>query len=286
MRIRLSIRLAALAALAIAALATTAAFVTVDDADAKGVLATFQTPGTFTWTVPAGIDQVRLDVYGAAGGAGGGTQALNGVPPTDPGGLGGQVSAVFNVWPGQAFVFTVGGKGQSFCQVLSPTGGCSGVAGGFNGGGSALSAGGGGGGGASDVRTGMCALDPTPTTTCRLDTRIVVAGGGGGGGETTNTAPTCTGGGGGGVVGERGGCSGGVGGTQADSCGGVSNTGPGGGGGAGWCPGGAGTFGSGEIGYTAGGGGSSWVVVWAAGPVAFNTGVQSGDGKVIVTATK
>ena len=45
-------------------------------------------------------------------------------------------------------------------------------------------------------------------------------------------------------------------------------------------------YGSGDIGYTAGGGGSSWVVVWAAGPLTFNTGVQSGDGKIIVTSTK
>ena len=43
MRIRLSIRLAALAALAVAALAATAALVT-GDASAKGVLVSFQTP--------------------------------------------------------------------------------------------------------------------------------------------------------------------------------------------------------------------------------------------------
>jgi hypothetical protein len=283
-RITFSIRLAALAALCIAALATTAALVTVGDANAKGVLATFQTPGTFTWTVPAGVDQVRFDVYGAAGGAGGGNQALTGELPTDPGGLGGQVSAVVNVWPGQAFVFTVGARGKTFCQVLTPTGGCGGVGGGFPDGGPAFSAGGGGGGGSSDVRAGMCALDPTAT--CRLSTRIVVAGGGGGGGETTRTAPTCAGGGGGGVIGQAGECSSGLGGTQADPCGGISQAGPGGGGGGGWCAGGAGTFGTGDIGYTAGGGGSSWVVVWAIGPVTFNTGVQSGDGKIIITATK
>jgi hypothetical protein len=37
-------------------------------APASTIIATFDTHGTYTWTVPTGVGKVIIDVYGAAGG--------------------------------------------------------------------------------------------------------------------------------------------------------------------------------------------------------------------------
>jgi hypothetical protein len=111
-----------------------------------------------SFTVPAGICTVTVDVYGAQGGSGSAT--------IGPGGLGGRATATIAVTPDEVLEVRVGGQGL--------TGGTAG-SGGFNGGnGGALSNVGGGGGGASDVRQGG---DDTAD-------RVVVAGGGGGGVST------------------------------------------------------------------------------------------------------
>lgn len=109
-----------------------------------------------SFTVPAGICTVTVDVYGAQGGSGSAT--------IGPGGLGGRATATIAVTPDEVLEVRVGGQGL--------TGGTAG-SGGFNGGnGGALSNVVGGGGGASDVRQGG---DDSGD-------RVVVAGGGGGGG--------------------------------------------------------------------------------------------------------
>jgi PKD repeat protein len=117
--------------------------------------ASFTNAGNFTWTVPAGVTQITVDVIGGEGG----NQVNGGIP-----GTGGRVQALVNVTPGEVLNLNVGGRGSNGTSSWSF------FSGGFNGGGSGYR--GGGGGGASDIRRNGNALA----------NRIVVAGGGGGGG--------------------------------------------------------------------------------------------------------
>ncbi|MBI3133495.1 MAG: T9SS type A sorting domain-containing protein [Bacteroidetes bacterium] len=219
-----------------------------------------------TYTVPAGVTLIAVDVYGADG--------------YGAGGLGGRVQANMPVVPGEVLEVYVGGAG-------TPT------LGGFNGGGNAGSITTyGGGGGASDIRQGGSTLAD----------RVIVAGGGGGTGSNcgTDSAP---GGHGGGLIGESGClyfCSScqytGAGGTQSaggiagptahGSCGGNqdgsfgqggSNTtgGYGTGGGGGYYGGGSGCF-------EGAGGGSSYTYPMATA-VVHTQGVQSGNGMITIT---
>src|SRR5436190_1802881 len=163
-------RRGAVSIVAIAAIATGVLFAAPGASAAKpgSTLTTFDTPGTYTWTVPHGVKQATIDLFGAQGGS-------DGVQLGSPGGKGGEATATLNVNAGQVFEIAVGGTGGSFPG-----------AGGVNGGGTGGTS---GGGGATDVRAGSCAA----TMTCDLSGRILVAGGGGGG-----TAVGCVGGGGGG----------------------------------------------------------------------------------------
>jgi len=225
---------------------------------------TFDSPGTFTWTAPAGVTQATFDVFGAQGGRGG---------------QGGRATVTTAVTAGQQFQINVGG---GVGVGVSP--------GGFNGGGNGADGfigDGDGGGGASDVRTSPYGLAD----------RIIVAGGGGGfgqeggaggagGGAVGSTGGSADGQGGGGGsqsaggaggaggVGETPGTAGGLG--QGGHGGGSGNHG-GGGGGGGYYGGGGG--GGGDSGGGGGGGGSGY------GPpgVVFQTGVQVGHGKVVIT---
>jgi len=106
-----------------------------------------------TYTVPAGVTNIRVDAYGAAGGA-----SANG----PAGGKGGRIQGTVPVTTGEVLNIYVGGAGPPY----SSTGG------GWNGGGNGQNSWGGGGGGAVDIRRGGTALS----------NRIIVAGGGGGGG--------------------------------------------------------------------------------------------------------
>jgi len=109
---------------------------------------TFTHTGNFqVWTPPAGITDLRFEIYGAAGGRGG---------------AGGKVTGTFTQIPEALYIF-IGGAGSIG----------SGVAGGFNGGGSSggNSSTEGSGGGATDIRLDL-----------EISSRIVVAGGAGGGG--------------------------------------------------------------------------------------------------------
>ena len=232
-------------------------------AKSGSALASWTTPGTYAWTVPNGIKKIHIDLFGAAGGDASGPGA-----PTAAGGLGGEAAGTFSVQPGQAFEIVVGGQGGA-ADALS-TG-----AGGFNGGGDGTCAffgfcagDGAGGGGASDVRSGSCA----PTATCDLHARILVAGGGGG------AWPGSESGFGGGYFGGDGttpgqGGSQTAGGAYGGTFGqGGTRDGGAGGGGGGWYGGGAGN---------GGGGGSGYILPAIFGSM--QAGVQSGDGKVVIT---
>lgn len=241
-----------------------------------------------TWQVPAGVNSISVDMFGAAGGAGGSGLNL--------GGRGGRVQATLAVSGGSTLSIFVGGKGADGVSPFNQM-----AAGGFNGGGSGAydtsgqSQKGGGGGGASDIRIGGNALN----------NRVLVAGAGGGGANCAGV-----GGNGGGLVAQNGrDCSsayGGGGGTQVG--GGTVNTtargssagtlGQGGsaaarnawgssGGGGGYYGGGAGTSTQDHgAGYAAtGGGGSSYSDPNLATSVTHTSGYASatGNGQVSIT---
>ncbi len=238
------------------------------------------------FTVPAGVTQIVVDAFGAAGGTG---DSLR------PAGSGGEARGTISVTPGENLQIVVGGKGAD----VQSSG--SGGAGGFNGGGGGGNEGfgtccaGGGGGGASDVRTSPFATGD----------RVIVAGGGGGGGGGGVSGSGGSGGeggvnGGDASTGAGGGKSGGNGGNGGASIGGASNGGNGtaglggrgadaqqasGAGGGGGAIGGGGGGGDavvdGSAGAGGGGGGSS------SGPsgTAFATGVNGGNGFVRLSVT-
>jgi len=139
-----------------------------------------------SFTVPACVTSIQLDVRGAQGGNGGNGQYCSN---TVLGGNGGRVQATLAVSPGQVIGVVVGqkgGNGQSFCGPC--TGGTGGYGGSFNGinGGntsSGVTASGGGGGGASYV-----ALNGN---------NVLIAGGGGGGGANNHGNSSSSGGKGG-----------------------------------------------------------------------------------------
>ncbi|MFF4580174.1 hypothetical protein [Streptomyces sp. NPDC001389] len=237
-----------------------------------------------SFTVPAGVTQVGFDAKGASGGAG--SSLFN---PGGTGAAGAEVTGTLAVTPGQTLQVNVGGAGTN-----GALGGASGVpgTGGFNGGanGGATRDGqntGGGGGGASDIRTG----------TFDLASRQVTAAGGGAGGGAGQAGSGGAGGAGGqsGADGTAGAGGGGAGG------GGATPTTPGAAGGNGA----AGTLGAGGVGGLAlqgGGGGGGGVYGGGGGGGAFNsaggggggssaapagstfsTGVNTGNGIVILT---
>lgn len=133
-----------------------------------------------SFQVPAGVKAITVIALGAAGASH--AKEEKSFHP----GLGGRVSAVISVKPGETLYVFVGGKGAR---------------GGFNGGGGGGSGSGGsaaGGGGASDVRQGSDSLSD----------RILIAGGGGGQGageQGSEGTDSGFGGDGGGDIGQKGG---------------------------------------------------------------------------------
>ena len=223
---------------------------------------TRSTPGSYSYTVPSGISYVRITAYGAGSG-----------------GLGGMAQATINVTAGETLYVYVGGQngwngggaGGSPCGNTSP---------------------GQTGAGASDVRRGGVA----PSN------RIIVAGGSGGLvvmavltvavglvagavpevamlvvvevvvvqarlGGTGGTQISGGAGDGVGTVGGNGGCSG------------FESSGAGGGGGGGYYGGNGGSAGGDNRGSGGGGGGSGYVT---GSNTSMQSGVQSGNGKVII----
>jgi hypothetical protein len=202
------------------------------------VTSTYSTPGSTTYSVPAGVTSVTVKTWGAGGGGGGASPDRIG----GNGGGGGYATATFTVTPSETLTVRVGGGG----------GGGTGYNTGTN------SGNGGGGGGYSGVLRSTTPL-------------IIAAGGGGGGGGNGDTgstarAPGTNAGGGGGSTGSsgvtNGATVGGGGGTQvAGGTGGATNgvTGSSLTGGNGGSPGGTatggGTNGGGNGGIQQNGGG-------------------------------
>lgn len=221
---------------------------------------TFNYTGSIqSWTVPAGVSTIFVQVYGAAGGD----------ANTNLGGKGGRVTCYIPVTPGQILYFTVGGKSSTRFPVygFGGTGGYSTV----NSGQTSRA-----GGGLSGISTAA------PITQANA---LVIAAGGGG--ASFGYSPNSIGGNGGGLVGANGvsgfgaNCqglggsqtAGGLRGTPFDNNvtlptngiainggnGGIVNSGTwngGAGGGAGYFGGGGGAGGGAAQG--GGGGGSSW----------------------------
>ena len=225
-----------------------------------------------TWTVPAGVTEVGVRLWGPGGGGSGGSGLKN------TGGAGGYVSARLAVTPGDVLTIIVGGRGVFNNSPYTAGGSLYGnVAGGFGGGGRGYCVGdnsfcGGSGGGRTAVRN-------------NAGVEVLVAGGGGAGACSTLARK---GGPGGELTGYDGGPTqgdgtGGVGGTQTQGGAGGANggavlgspgsqyaagdghTGGGAGGGSGWYGGGGGTLFASDL--TGGGGGSSYYngagVTWA-----------------------
>lgn len=63
-----------------------------------------------TYTVPAGVTSIEVDVYGAQGGSGGGYYAINSV---GPGGSGARMKGDISVTPGEVLTILVGQQGGS-----------------------------------------------------------------------------------------------------------------------------------------------------------------------------
>lgn len=220
-----------------------------------------------SFTVPAGVNTITIESWGAQGGA-------NWVNNTN---FGGYAKGTFTVTPGEVLGIYVGGQATS-------------TIGGFNGGGNGEGAGQ-GGGGASDVRRGGLAYA----------NRIIVAGGGGGAGYWSSTH--VVGGQGGGLVGTDGyrdpsyaSNPGGQGATQSASgygtCISFSVTAMAGGFGFGGAPnacgcegygGGGGWWGGAGSGNCRGGGGGSGYLLPSATNTLFATGTNTANGKVILT---
>lgn len=235
-----------------------------------------------SYTVPAGVTSVLVNVQGAPGGLNSDNITYDNRP-----GYGGCVSATIVVTPGQVLTVRVGGRGGNGTTTTAGVGG-------YNGGGNSSHAlgtyAGGAGGGASDIYFGGTAL--------------VVGGGGGGagmgcganddrGGDGGGTGATpaegedgagcgtITGGGGGDLTGN------GMGGFCGTCVGpaGVAGTGAvGGDGGWGGGGGGGGYFGAGGGHWSGGGGGASYF----GGPdvymISENRGCRAiGDGYVSIT---
>ncbi|MFJ3205736.1 Ig-like domain-containing protein [Streptomyces sp. NPDC086989] len=272
---------------------------------------TYATPGTDTFTVPAGVSAVSVDLNGAEGGSAAGFVTPN--PPNTgaSGGLGGRTRATLPVTVGHDLQITVGAAGIPGSSLRGEYARPGGLGHGAGGGGA--HGGGGSGGGASDLRTGAFGKDD----------RLLVAGGGGGAG---NGGSLLRGGNGGGLVAEAGGQGGGpegsgvggggasqtahgtgspnsaaggpgIAGSDTDPNTGLANAGSGGpggngarggnggGGGGGGYFGGGGGSGGGNPGnfYGAGGGGGSSYAAHSLRDAVLDAGVNRGNGKAVVS---
>jgi uncharacterized protein YjdB len=236
---------------------------------------TFSYTGSMqTYTVPAGVTAISVDIAGGQGG--------NYPSPFAAGGLGGRAQGTVAVTAGQVIYVYVGQAGTS------SNGGAGGTnsGGGANGGNGGTSFGGAGGGASSDIRT------ISGSNFASLNSRLLVGAGGGGG------AWDCSGdlgGAGGGLTGglgtdcgsyysscggpgtqTAGGASGGGGSTAGTFGAGGNGTVYGGGGGGGW-------YGAGGAIYGGGCGGSSYFAGAGVTGGSTTAGFRSGNGYVTIT---
>ncbi|MDA8062511.1 MAG: hypothetical protein M0T80_08815 [Actinomycetota bacterium] len=87
--------------------------------------ATFATPGTYSYVVPAGVTNVFVEVQAGGGGGGGYSEAVtfSGQDQASAGGgQGGYVEALVPVTPGQTLVVTVGAGGEGGFSVQGGSG--------------------------------------------------------------------------------------------------------------------------------------------------------------------
>ena len=173
----------------------------------------FTTPGTTSWTAPAGVTSATVQAWGGGGAGGGAT----GNPAEGGGGAGGQYAIkVIAVTPGNSYAVVVGAGGTS----STGDGGAGGDST-FNGT-SVVAKGGAGGAGAASNRSGGAA--GSGSTAGGIGT-TVYAGGSGSSGDATNAGCQAGGAGGGGAG------SGGAGGDASGNTGGSGTANGGGSGG-------------------------------------------------------
>lgn len=192
---------------------------------------TFSGEGSYSWTVPSGVSQIRIESWGAGGGAGAGTSfGTTGYQ----GGDGALVAADFSVSGGDVIDMDIGGGGGGGDEAgPGGTGGANGPGG--TGGDGAPDGAGGGGGGWTEVDI--------------QSSRVLLVGGGGGGAGDSGAFDGSPGGAG---AASATGSNATAGGDAPDSS---NNDGSGGGGGAGYSGGGGGSSDTG----TGGGGGGSFI---------------------------
>ena len=197
----------------------------------------FTLPGTYTWTVPAGVTSVQVVAVGGGGGGGG----ISGTHAGQAGGAGALVTSTLAVAAGQVFNIVVGAGGGA--GTTPPDGSCGA---------------GGGGGGASSVDAGSTG-------------QVIGGGGGGGGGGGCNAAPGGAGGGVNGAGGSGGAIGGGI------STGGSGGSGGIGGAGGSGMFGSGGAAGSNGNGGAGGGGGHNGPYPGGAGGSGSGTGTGGND---------
>ena len=180
------------------------AVITINDTSISNVdNIAFYTPGTTTWTCPAGITEARVIVIGGGGGGGGSGGGAGG---------GAALKKYTNLSPGTAYSLTVGAGGQRLNSSNGNNGGTSefqgpgvtvsatGGAGWGNGGNSGTYGGGGGSGSNGDINgTGGngSPYDNDPVSAYGYTTNPQgngVDGGGGGGGGGADNGPAINGG--------------------------------------------------------------------------------------------
>lgn len=235
----------------LSALATTVAMALPTAASAGTAVINYTTPGTYTFTVPAGVTSISLTAVGGVGGTGGQ------VEPRSPGGAGATITGTLSVTPGATYSIAVGlgGGGGAF-----PSGG---AGGGYSGviasGNVPVVIAGGGGGGAKRLftpsQTAGSAGAPTGPGFAAGTAGVS------GGIATTGQPGTASGPGAGGSAGSGASTGGAAGSGRNGGNGGfgVSTVGGGGGGGGGGATGGGGGGGSLDGNGADGGGGSSYV---------------------------
>lgn len=232
-------------------LQATSSGLTPDTSDAFDIMGPdqelYNTPGTTTFTVPPGVKEVSVQVWGAGGAGGGGLQQGQNRRSGGGGGGGAYRIQTYQVTPGQQITVNIGQGGQT----NGATGGNSQISFGAttltaNGGGGGGNATGGGGGGSGAGGTGATG----GTYNGANGAGGVAANGGGGGGSAGTDSNGNAGSGINGGVAVTGGGGGGNG-TSIDGGSGVAGGVPGGGGGGGRGNGGTGGVGgNGQVVFT------------------------------------
>lgn len=118
----------------------------------------WNSPGTYTWKVPPGVNSITVDMVGGGGGGGGSSEVGSGGGGGGGGAGGYYTGATMAVTPGETLTIVVGGGGDGAPQVGRTTGAPAGAAGGTSSisgsRGSLVATGGGGGGGGTGADGG------------------------------------------------------------------------------------------------------------------------------------